>query len=194
MHEPTSRRRKAARAKRLGVYAGSFDPVTNGHLYMIRTGALIFDELVVAIGSNPDKHYTFTLKRRLEFLRLCTKGIRNVRLDHFSNMFLFDYAKMLGVANILRGIRNSHDYEYERAMRNINSDLYPGLSTVFLMPPREISEISSSFVKGLVGPQGWEKVVKDYLPAPIYRQFLHHFRDGRNKSDMGGLKDMPERI
>jgi pantetheine-phosphate adenylyltransferase len=177
-------------SKRRAVYAGSFDPITNGHLYMIKAGANLFDELIVAIGSNPDKHYTFSLEQRLEFLRRCTKGIPNIRLDHFSNMFLFDYAKLLGVNNILRGIRNPHDYEYERAMRNINADLYPGLCTIFLIPPREIAEVSSSFVKSLVGPPGWEKVVRDYLPATIYRPFVKHFQDGKGKSDGGGLKDM----
>jgi pantetheine-phosphate adenylyltransferase len=185
--QPTSGHRRA-------VYAGSFDPLTNGHMYMIKVGAQLFDELVVAIGINPDKRYTFTLEQRLHFLRECTAGIVNVRLDHFTNMFLFDYARQIDAAYILRGIRNSHDYEYERAMCNINADLNPRVTTIFLMPPREISEVSSSFVKGLVGPKGWEDIVKDYLPAPIYGHFLDHFHDGKGKGDAGGLRDMPERV
>ena len=79
----------------------------------------------------------------------------------FSNMFLVDYARKIGAEYILRGIRNPNDYEYERGMRYINSDINPKLTTVFLIPPREISEVSSSFVKALVGPRGWERMVKE---------------------------------
>jgi len=161
---------------RRAVYAGSFDPVTNGHMHMIREGARLFDELVVAIGSNPDKRYTFTLDERLEFLRQSVAGIPNVKLDHFENMFLVDYANTIEAEYILRGIRNPNDYEYERGMRHINEDMNPRVVTVFLIPPRQISEVSSSFVKGLVGPRGWERVVKDYLPPPIYEHFLAHFQ------------------
>lgn len=160
---------------RRAVYAGSFDPVTNGHMHMIREGARMFDELVVAIGSNPDKRYTFGLDERLEFLRLSVAGIENVKLDHFENMFLVDYANTLEADYILRGIRNPNDYEYERGMRHINEDMNPRVVTVFLIPPRQISEVSSSFVKGLVGPRGWERVVKEYLPAAIYDHFIAHY-------------------
>lgn len=179
---------------RRAVYAGSFDPLTNGHMYMIREGAKLFDELVVAIGINPDKRYTFSLEQRMEFLTLCTKGIPNVTLDHFTNMFLVDYAKKIRAGYILRGVRNANDYEYERGMRYINADMNPEITTSFLIPPREIAEVSSSFVKGLVGPKGWEKIVEDYLPQPIYQHFLDHFAGGKVKAESGGLKDMPERV
>jgi len=180
--------------KRIGVYAGSFDPVTNGHMYMIREGAQLFDQLIVAIGINPDKRYTFPLEERLDFLKRCTSGIRNVKLDHFTNMFLVDYARKVKAGYILRGIRNPNDYEYERGMRYINADLNPNVVTVFMVPPREISEVSSSFVKGLVGPHGWEKIVREYLPPPIYGSFVERFKGLRNKSESSGLKDMPERV
>ncbi|MCY3022565.1 MAG: pantetheine-phosphate adenylyltransferase [Planctomycetota bacterium] len=177
---------------RKAVYAGSFDPITNGHMYMIRVGAHLFDELVVSIGVNPDKRYTFSLNERLEFLRKCTQGIPNITLDHFSGLFLVDYARKIGARYILRGIRHPNDYEYERRMCHVNTDLNPRVVTAFLIPPRDISELSSSFVKGLVGPSGWETVVKNYVPAPIYKQFVRHFRDGKAKREGGGLKDMPE--
>ena len=186
-------KRNGTSPRRRAVYAGSFDPLTSGHMYMIREGAKLFDEIVVAIGINPDKRYTFSLEQRLEFLRSCTKGIPNVTLDHFSNMFLVDYAKKIRAAYILRGVRNPNDYEFERGMRYINADMNPDVTTVFLIPPREISEVSSSFVKGLVGPTGWEKLVADSLPQPIYRHFLAHFAGGKIKTD-GGLKDMAERV
>jgi pantetheine-phosphate adenylyltransferase len=185
---PTKRR-----SQRKAVYAGSFDPITSGHMYMIREGAKLFDELVVAIGINPDKRYTFSLEQRMQFLKQSTRGIHQVRLDHFSNLFLVDYARKIGASYILRGIRNPNDYEYERAMRYINADIDPRLTTVFLVPPREIAEVSSSFVKALVGPAGWERMVKDYLPPAIYPSFLAHFKDHQAAGSSGGLRDMTER-
>ncbi|MCZ7647954.1 MAG: pantetheine-phosphate adenylyltransferase [Planctomycetota bacterium] len=161
--------------RRRAVYAGSFDPVTEGHMFMIREGARLFDRLVVAIGTNPGKQYTFTLDERLDALRRCTARIRNVSIDRFESRFLVDYARSIGASYILRGVRTAHDFEYEKTMRHINGDMAPGLSTVFLIPPRELAELSSSFVKGLVGPKGWPKVVKQYVPAPVYRQFLKRF-------------------
>ena len=158
-----------------GVYAGSFDPPTNGHLWMMEQGAKLFDELIVAIGINPDKKYTFSLDERIEMLRKITKKCQNTTVDTYENQFLVNYARSVGAGYILRGIRSESDYEYERVMRNINSDLDPNIVTVFLMPPREIAEISSSFVRGLVGPEGWEKIIKKYVPEPVYEKFLEKF-------------------
>ena len=160
------------RAKRFAVYAGSFDPLTIGHLWMIEQGVSLFERLVVAIGINPEKRYTFTLEDRLEMLRKSLKQFRNLSVTSFSNSYLIDYAQSIGATHILRGIRSESDYEYERTMRNINGDLDSAICTVFLMPPRDIAEVSSSMVKGLVGPKGWQKVVRKYVPEPVYRQFL----------------------
>jgi len=158
--------------KRLGVYAGSFDPLTIGHLWMIEQGVCLFDELVVAIGINPDKKYTFSLEDRIEMLRAATRQFRNLKVDSFSNRYLMDYARSIGATHILRGIRSESDYEFERVMRHVNGDLDSRICTVFLMPPRGIAEVSSSMVKGLVGPDGWKKVVRQYLPSVVYLKFL----------------------
>ena len=166
----------AKRLRRRAVYAGSFDPLTTGHLYMIQEGARLFDELVVAIGTHPEKRYTFNLHERLDALARCVARIPNVRIGHFENKFLVDYAQSAGARYILRGIRNAQDFEYERTMRQVNGDLKSSITTVFLMPPRELAELSSSFVKSLVGPRGWEQVVKAYLPAPVYRDFLRRHK------------------
>ena len=160
--------------QKMGVYAGSFDPLTIGHLWMIEQGVHLFDRLVVAIGINPDKKYTFTLEQRLGMLRDSTRRFRRLLVTSFSNQFLIDYAQSLRATHILRGIRSESDYEFERTMRNINGDLDSGICTVFLMPPRPIAEVSSSMVKGLVGPAGWQNIVRKYVPAPVYRQLLKH--------------------
>src|SRR6266700_3760026 len=164
--------RARLRLQRLGVYAGSFDPLTVGHLWMIEQGTRLFDRLIVAVGVNPEKKYTFSLEERLAMLRESTKRFRNVSVASFSNRYLIHYAQEVGATHILRGIRTESDYEFERTMRNINGDLDSTICTVFLMPPRGIAEVSSSMVRGLVGPEGWQRVVRKYVPDPVYRRFL----------------------
>lgn len=154
------------------VYAGSFDPPTQGHMYMIGKGAELFTRLIVAVGTNPNKRCTFSTEERLELLQACTEQYPNVAVDHFEGRFLADYAESVGAQYILRGIRSQQDYEFERAMRNVNEDLKPEITTVFLIPPRQICEVSSSFVKGLVGPEGWESIIRPYVPPPVYEKLL----------------------
>jgi pantetheine-phosphate adenylyltransferase len=161
---------------KLGVYAGSFDPLTIGHLWMIEQGVHLFDQLVVAIGINPDKKYVFTLEERLAMLRDSTLHFRNLIVTTFSNQFLIDYAHSVGATHILRGIRSESDYEFERTMRNINGDLDSNICTIFLMPPREIADVSSSMVRGLVGPRGWRNIVRKYLPKPVLSRFIQRYK------------------
>lgn len=150
------------------VYAGSFDPPTNGHLWMISQGLTLFDRLVVAIGQNPSKQYTFSTAERISLLRQSIPSCERLTITQFDNRYLVDYAKKVGAQFILRGIRSPGDYEYERVMRHINSDMAPDVNTVFLMPPRDKAELSSSMVMGLIGPDGWEKTVRRYVPAPVF--------------------------
>ncbi|MGC9142396.1 MAG: pantetheine-phosphate adenylyltransferase [Candidatus Micrarchaeia archaeon] len=146
------------------VYAGSFDPPTNGHLWMIEKGSQLFDRLIVAIGINSEKSYTFSVEERIEMLKEITKDISNVEITHFEDKFLVKYAKEIGAEFILRGIRDTKDYEYEKSMRSINEDIDKDITTIFLMPPEKLSKVSSSLVKGLVGSKGWEKIVAKYVP------------------------------
>ena len=105
-------------------------------------------------------------------LRESTKPFRNVSVASFSNRYLIHYAQDIGATHILRGIRTESDYEFERTMRNINGDLDSAICTVFLMPPRDIAEVSSSMVRGLIGPAGWQKIVRQYVPQPVYQRLL----------------------
>jgi pantetheine-phosphate adenylyltransferase len=139
---------------------------------MIQEGARMFERLIVAIGINPEKKYQFAVEDRLAMLRESCSEFPNASVAAFSNLYLIDYAESVGATHILRGIRSAGDYEFERTMRNINGDLDPEICTVFLMPPRDIAEVSSSMVKGLIGPSGWRKIVRKYVPAPVYRQLL----------------------
>ena len=150
------------------MYAGSFDPPTNGHLWMIEKSAAMFDRVFVAVALNPEKRYTFDLQSRLSWLEEIAAPFANVEIVSLQNEFLAHFARDRGVAHIVRGIRNEADYQYERAMRYVNSDLAPGVTTVFLMPPRELCELSSSFVKGMVGPEGWAPIVEGYVPGCVF--------------------------
>ena len=166
-----------ARMKRIAVYAGSFDPLTNGHLWMIKQGARMFDELIVAIGDNPDKHYTFSHEERMTMLRVALSDMPDVRIAEFHNRFLVDFANEHGATFMLRGIRSTQDYEYERVMRHINADMAPKVCTVFLMPPRDTAELSSSMIKGLIGPDGWESEVSRYVPHNVFAMLKEKYRE-----------------
>jgi pantetheine-phosphate adenylyltransferase len=154
---------------RIAVYAGSFDPPTNGHLWMIQRGLEMFDRLIVAIGSNPSKSYSYSVEERLEMLRASVPASDRLEIDYFDNRYLVDYAKKKNATYILRGIRSPNDYEYERVMRHINADMAPEITTAFLMPPRDVAELSSSMIKSLTGPEGWEETVKRYVPSEVFK-------------------------
>ncbi len=158
------------------IYAGSYDPITNGHIWMVEQAVKLFDKVVVAIGENPAKKYTFSLEDRLAVLSKSLENMTGVCVTSFPFEYLVNYARAVGAQYVLRGIRNAGDYESERGMRHINSDLQPNITTVFLMPPREIAEVSSSLVKELIGPHGWEGVVKRYVPEAVYELILAKYK------------------
>lgn len=154
--------------KRIGIYAGSFDPPTNGHLWMIQRGAELFDELVVVLGVNPDKCGFLSEEQRMNALRgMLLGGPANVRVEKMCGGFLVDFARRLGATHLLRGVRNTTDFEYEKAMDRMNARMAPGIQTVYLMPPPELEEISSSFVRGFVGVQGWQRWVEACVPPCV---------------------------
>ena len=155
---------------RIAVYAGTFDPVTIGHLWMIKAGSSLFDKLVIAVGTNPDKKCYFSLKDRIIMLQESITGYRNVTVDKYPNKFLIKYAESIGATFILRGIRSTTDYEYEKSLSYINRHLNSEIVTVFLLPPREMIEISSSIVRGLIGPEGWEAVIGKYIPPCVLKR------------------------
>ena len=159
------------------VYAGSFDPPTNGHVWMIEEGAKLFGSLVVAIGTNPEKESTFSVDTRMAMLDEITSELtaKNLEVAEFNNRYLVDYARSVGAQYMLRGIRSPTDFEYERVMRHVNADMSPDITTVFLMPPRLIAEVSSSLVKGMVGPEGWQDTVERFVPPCAFEKLCERF-------------------
>ncbi len=145
------------------IYPGSFDPLTNGHLDLIARGIKIFDELIIAVLRNPDKHPLFSLEERMEMLREVTAPMGNVRVEAFDGL-LVEYAARRQVNVILRGIRAISDYEYELQMALMNRKLNPEVETVFMMPAEQYSYISSRLVKEvhLLGGS-----IKDLVPSIV---------------------------
>lgn len=137
---------------------------------MIRQGSALFDELVVALAVNPDKPGFFSREERLAVLREMVAELpENVRVEAVNHGFLVDFAREVGATYLLRGMRNTIDFEYEKPMARMNARMEPEIHSVFLMPPSELEEVSSSFVRGFVGVPGWERWVKACVPPCVYR-------------------------
>ncbi|EIW00529.1 pantetheine-phosphate adenylyltransferase [Thermoanaerobacter siderophilus] len=135
------------------IYPGSFDPVTYGHIDIIKRGALLFDKLIVAVLLNPIKKPLFSIEERIELLKVTTKNIPNVQIDYFDGL-LVDYAKKVRAGVIIRGLRMVSDFEYEFQMALINKKLDPSIETVFLMTNEQYSYLSSSAVKEIAQFRG----------------------------------------
>lgn len=165
---------------RTALYAGSFDPLTNGHLWVIKQESKIFDHLVVAVAHNPEKKYTFDVSERVAMIAKTVFLIpcNNIIVTQLDNLFLVDFARLphIRARFLLRGIRNEDDYRKEIDMRDQNKKLAPEIETVFLSQDMELRRVSSSFVKSLVGPTGWEDAVQDLLPPSVHQEFIKRFR------------------
>ena len=118
--------------KKIAVYPGSFDPITNGHVDIIKRGLRMFDELIVLIANNPNKKALFTVEERLGMIREVIRDCKNVRVDSFDGL-LVEYVKGTGANVILRGLRALSDFEYEFQLALINRRLNRDVETVFLM-------------------------------------------------------------
>lgn len=135
---------------RRAIFPGSFDPLTNGHLDIIKRSAPLFDEMIVAVLNNADKHPMFTVEERCSMIREILPGVDtegcNLIVDSFSGLTA-DFARESGATAIVRGIRAVSDYEYELRMALMNRRLEPKIETVFLMAGEEYSYVSSTLMK-----------------------------------------------
>lgn len=128
------------------IYPGSFDPITNGHVSIIRGGLVAFDRLIVAVLVNPKKEPLFTKEERIEMIRESMDNDPRVEVDSFEGL-LVDYAKRKDVRVTLRGLRAVADFEYELQMANMNRHLHPGMETMFIMADDAFFYVASNLVK-----------------------------------------------
>ena len=152
---------------KIAIYPGSFDPVTSGHLNIIRRAANIFDRLIVCVMVNAGKNPMFTQQERVDMIRKVTADIPNVEVDS-SNELLAEYAKRKGGCVIIKGLRAGSDFENEFQMALINHKINPELDTMFLTAESQYMYLSSSTVKEL-GNYGVD--LSDFLPAEIIPDF-----------------------
>ena len=131
------------------VYPGSFDPISNGHLDLIRRASRLFDEVHVLISNNILKTSTFTIEERIEMVKECTKQLPNVIVTS-SDGLVVNYCKENNINIIVRGMRNYSDYEAEFQLFQYNRDIYPNIETVLLMPTTKLQVVSSSGIRELL--------------------------------------------
>ena len=155
--------------KRL-MYPGSFDPVTNGHLDVIRRASRIADEVLVAVARNSEKSPLFTTEERIELIRAVTKSIENVRVVTFTGL-LADAVSAFGVSAVIRGLRAVSDFEYEFQMALMNRELNRNCETIFMMTSPEYSFVSSRLIKEIAFCGGdISSFVPDFVADAIHEK------------------------
>ena len=164
----------------IAIVPGSFDPVTNGHLDIIRRTSGLFDTVYVSILSNSSKTPLFTIEERINLIERVTKDIPNVKVESFTGL-LVDYAREKNAKFIVKGLRAGSDFENEFQMALINHKINPALDTMFLTAEHQYMYLSSSIVKELAG---YDVDLSEFLPEqiiPIFKQRIADVRQGGNR-------------
>ena len=133
----------------IAVFPGSFDPITVGHVDLVKRSLPLFDKIIVAVGINTQKKYLFSLDQRLEWLEAVFAEEPKVEVGHFENLTA-DYCKKIGAKYLLRGLRNASDFDYEKTISQLNNIIGDGLETLFLISQPEYSHISSTIVREII--------------------------------------------
>ena len=148
---------------KIAIYPGSFDPVTLGHLDIIRRASVMFDRLIVAVMHNQNKKPAFTAEERVEFLKRTTADLPNVEVESFGGL-LADYARAKDAHILVKGVRNCADFELENQMARINQGVCPGLETLLLPASAEYEHFSSTMVREMIR---YHQPLEKYVPAPV---------------------------
>ena len=149
--------------KKIAIYPGTFDPITNGHLDLVKRALRTFDEVVIAVAPSRKKQPFFTIQERLQMIKMAIKGLKRAKVEAFNGL-LVEYVKKRNGIAILRGLRAISDYEYELQMAHMNRRLDTRIETVFMMPSEEYSFLTSSIVKEVASFGG---SVKGLVPQVV---------------------------
>ncbi len=163
--------------RRVGVVAGSFDPITNGHLWIVKKALDLVDQVVILVAINPSKKHLLSLEARGGLVvgacaeKFTKEEVARIRVDRLpEGEALATYAlENYSAKFIFRGVRNFTDFEFENQLALVQRKLTDQVETVYLIPPRELTEVSSSMVKSMLGIKGWEKIAKDYVPQCVLK-------------------------
>jgi len=158
---------------RIAVYPGSFDPITNGHLDVIKRAARLYDKVIVVVLKNSTKSPLFSVEERIDMIKTSTAELTNVSVDSFTGL-LVDFAKENNATVIIKGLRTVQDFEYELQMALLNKALNPEYETVFLMTDTKYSYISSSMVKEVARLKG---DLNGFVPAQIVDKIKNKYID-----------------
>ena len=172
-----------SRAPKIAVFPGQFDPITNGHLDVIRRGVRLFDELIVAVGINPEKKELFRIEERVEMIRLLLKGQKGVRVEQFTGLTV-DFVRKSGATAILRGIRDVSDLRYEFQLAQANRAV-GGVETVFIMTGDQYALTSSSLIRQVVSLGGDVRQLAGLLPDIVVKRL-------RKRQKQGGFDAGPD--
>ena len=147
----------------IAIYPGSFDPITNGHIDILKSGAEIFDKVIIAVSYNANKQGFLPIETRVNLIKEAVQDIKNVEVDAFEGLTV-EYAKKRGATVLLRGLRTSFDFEYEMQLSQTNHALYNDIKTVFLITKPEYNFISSSCVREILINKG---DIKPFVPQAV---------------------------
>ncbi|MEE4312038.1 MAG: pantetheine-phosphate adenylyltransferase [candidate division KSB1 bacterium] len=156
---------------KIGIYPGTFDPITNGHLDIIERSVLLFDEVIVAVTTNPQKSPLFSVEDRIDMITNAVQGKQNIVTDSF-NELLVSYAQRRGATAIIRGLRATSDFEYEFQMALVNRKLSKNLLTVFLMPNEKYTYLNSTIVKEVASLNG---DISCFVPSYVLKKMKEKF-------------------
>ena len=151
----------------IAIYPGSFDPITNGHLDILKSGSEIFDKVIIAVSYNVNKKGFLTVDERVDLIKKSVSHLSNVEVASFEGLTV-EYAKKKGADVLLRGLRTSFDFEYELQLSQTNNALYGDLKTVFLITKPEFNFISSSMVREILANKG---DISKFVPKAV-EEFL----------------------
>lgn len=152
----------------VAIYPGSFDPITNGHIDILKSGSEIFDKVIIAVSYNVNKKGFLPIDKRVELIKKSVSHIKNVEVDAFTGLTV-EYAKKQNADVLLRGLRTSFDFEYELQLSQTNNALYNDLKTVFLITKPEYNFISSSMVREILANKG---DISKFVPEVVNEYFL----------------------